>query len=179
MGDYDPQTKLLTVHQKKDRNAPAIRHVPMTPMAVEAYEALSSGKEKGEPLMLNYHQDVMSDTRYWFDNMVKEAGIDDYHWHDNRHTACSRWVMTGVPLAAVAKYAGHSTIQMTMRYTHLIPDMNTQASEKMMSIYRSKDQAAQTTTDGTKAVQNTQVRRATKRATATHEESRTSGKLLI
>ena len=172
VGDYDPQTKLLTVHQKKDRNAPAIRHVPMTPMAVEAYEALSSGKEKGEPLMLNYHQDVMSDTRYWFDNIVKEAGIDDYHWHDNRHTACSRWVMTGVPLAAVAKYAGHSTIQMTMRYTHLIPDMNTQASEKMMSIYRSKDQAAQTTTDGTKAVQNTQVRRATKRATATHEESR-------
>ena len=169
VGDYDPQTKLLTVHQKKDRNAPAIRHVPMTSMAIEAYEALSAGKEKGESLMLNYHQDVMSDTRYWFDSIVEEARIDDYHWHDNRHTACSRWVMTGVPLAAVAKYAGHSTIQMTMRYTHLIPDMNIQASEKMMSIYRSADQAAQTTADERKAPTNIQVRRATKRATGTEE----------
>lgn len=136
----------------------------MTSMAIEAYEALSARKEKGESLMLNYHQDVMSDTRYWFDSIVEEAGIDDYHWHDNRHTACSRWVMTGVPLAAVAKYAGYSTIQMTMRYTHLIPDMNIQASEKMMSIYRSADQAAQATAGERKAATNIQVRKATKRA---------------
>ena len=170
VGDYDPQTKLLTVHQKKDRNAPAIRHVPMTPMAIEAYQALSAGKEKGQPLMLNYHQDVMSDTRYWFDSMVQEAGIDDYHWHDNRHTACSRWVMTGVPLAAVAKYAGHSTIQMTMRYTHLIPDMHDQASEKMMSIYRSAGRATPATTGQTKVALNTQVQRATKRATGTQDK---------
>ena len=78
---------------------------------------------------------ALSDTRHWLDPRLKEAGIENYLWHDNRHTACSRWVMTGVPLAAVAQYAGHKTVAMTMRYSHLIPDLNTQASEKMMSIY--------------------------------------------
>ena len=53
--------------------------------------------------------------------MLAGAGIGDDTWHDNRHTACSRWVMGGLPLAAVANYVGHSTIQMTMRYAHLMP----------------------------------------------------------
>lgn len=51
--------------------------------------------------------------------------------HDNRHTACSRWIMVGVPAIAVAKYVGHATIQMTMRYARLMPDANRQAAEKM------------------------------------------------
>jgi acyl-CoA synthetase (NDP forming) len=77
--------------------------------------------------------------------------------------------MTGVPLAAVAKYAGHSTIQMTMRYTHLIPNMHDQASEKMMSIYRSPEQAARVIAGERKVSRNTQVQRATQRATGTRE----------
>ena len=56
--------------------------------------------------------------------MLAGAGIGDDTWHDNCHTACSRWVKGGVPLAAVAKYVGHSTIQMTMRYAHLMPRAN-------------------------------------------------------
>jgi integrase len=135
VGDSNPHTKMLTVHQTKDRNAPAVRYVPMTPIAIQAYETLAVGKKVGDSLITNRHGDALSDTRRWFDPMLKEAGIEDYLWHDNRHTACSRWVMTGVPLAAVAQHARHKTIAMTMRYSHLIPDLNTQASEKMMSIY--------------------------------------------
>lgn len=37
--------------------------------------------------------------------------------------------MGGVPLAAVAEYAGHSTIQMTMRYSHLMPGANQVAND--------------------------------------------------
>jgi integrase len=77
----------------------------------------------------------MTDVRYWFKPRLKEAGIDDYHWHDNRRTACSRWVMGGVPLAAVAKYVGHSTIQMTMRYSHLVPKVNQLEVDAMDAFY--------------------------------------------
>ena len=38
-------------------------------------------------------------------------------------------VMRGVPLKAVQELLGHSTIQMTMRYSHLSPDVRRSAVE--------------------------------------------------
>ena len=43
--------------------------------------------------------------------------------------------MGGVPLAAVAKYVGHSTIAMTMRYSHLMPGANEVATNVMDAFY--------------------------------------------
>ena len=70
-----------------------------------------------------------------FKPALKEAGIGDYHWHDNRPTARSRCVMEGVPLGAVAQYIRHSTMQMTMRYSHLVPKVNQAAVDAMDAFY--------------------------------------------
>jgi len=67
---------------------------------------------------------------------VHLRGIVDFTPHDLRHSAASRWVMAGVPLAAVAGFLGHSNIQMTMRYSHLQPGNNDRAVEAMMSYYK-------------------------------------------
>ena len=46
----------------------------MTPMAVEAYETLVLRKGEGHsPNVELSPKTLMSDTRYWFDNMVKEG----------------------------------------------------------------------------------------------------------
>lgn len=135
VGDYDPEAKVLAVKQTKNRRGASVRYVPMTPIAVAAYEALCGGKQYGDPLCTNTLGEEMSATRYWFDECLEKAGIEDYSWHCNRHTAISRWVMAGVPIAAVAKYAGHSNIQMTLRYSHLQPDQSRLAIERMMSYY--------------------------------------------
>jgi len=78
---------------------------------------------------------------------IEEAGIANYVWHDNRHTAFSRWIMGGVSLVAVAKHVGHSTIRMTMRYSHLVPKVNQAASDAMDSFYTSAVGTADTRTD--------------------------------
>jgi integrase len=57
-------------------------------------------------------------------------------FHDLRHSAASRWVMSGVPLAAVAMYLGHSGASMVMRYVHLVPEVNDLAIAGMMSYYK-------------------------------------------
>ena len=46
--------------------------------------------------------------------------------------------MAGVPLAAVAEFAGHRSITMTMRYARLQPMNNSQAVNAMMSFYKSE-----------------------------------------
>jgi integrase len=44
-----------------------------------------------------------------------------------RHTFASHLVMRGVPLKAVQEILGHATIEMTMRYAHLSPDIGRDA----------------------------------------------------
>lgn len=52
---------------------------------------------------------------------VRAAGIPEKgsYCHILRHTFASHAVMDGVPLTTVSKWLGHTTINMTMRYSHL------------------------------------------------------------
>ena len=55
-------------------------------------------------------------------NALKRAGLRHIGWHALRHTFASQLVMRGAPVKAVQELLGHSTIEMTMRYSHLSPD---------------------------------------------------------
>ena len=53
----------------------------------------------------------------------KKAGLRKISWHVLRHTFASHLVMKGVPLKAVQELMGHATIEMTLRYSHLSPEV--------------------------------------------------------
>jgi integrase len=57
-----------------------------------------------------------------------EGGIEPVGWHDLRHTFASHLTMRGQPLEAVQELFGHATIEMTMRYAHLSPDVKQDAA---------------------------------------------------
>ncbi|WP_291511472.1 tyrosine-type recombinase/integrase [Acidithiobacillus sp.] len=54
-----------------------------------------------------------------FFKAVKVAGLDDFHFHDLRHEATSRFFERGLNAAIVQGITGHKTAQMLARYTHL------------------------------------------------------------
>jgi len=54
----------------------------------------------------------------WLTAMEK-ADIDDFRFHDLRHSAASYLAMNGASLAEIAEVLGHKTLQMVKRYAHL------------------------------------------------------------
>lgn len=53
--------------------------------------------------------------------VVERAGIEDFCFHDLRHTFASWLVSEGVELIKVRDLLGHGSIRMTERYAHLAP----------------------------------------------------------
>ncbi len=51
---------------------------------------------------------------------VKRAGLEDFKFHDLRHTAASFYAQSGAGLHQIAEILGHSSFHVTKRYTHLL-----------------------------------------------------------
>lgn len=66
--------------------------------------------------------DRIRDIKRSFATARRRAGIEDFRFHDLRHTSAAWLVSTGVPLSAVRDLLGHSTVKVTERYAHLAPE---------------------------------------------------------
>ncbi|MGF7164266.1 integrase [Pantoea sp. AN62] len=53
---------------------------------------------------------------------LKRAGIEDFRFHDLRHTWASWLIQSGVPLSALQEMGGWESIEMVRRYAHLAPN---------------------------------------------------------
>lgn len=61
--------------------------------------------------------------------LAKEAGVKPIRFHDLRHSFASNFVMRGGQIYKLQRLLGHSSIQMTERYSHLSPDHLQDATE--------------------------------------------------
>jgi len=55
--------------------------------------------------------------------------INNFRFHDLRHTCASYLVQAGVELLKVAAHLGHKNIQSTLRYAHLSPKVTEETGE--------------------------------------------------
>lgn len=109
------------------------RHVPLNK---EAIFLLSKWRKqsKGELVFTNPHTDAKFDNIYTsWTNLLRAAEIQDFRFHDLRHTFASNLVMAGVDLYTVKELMGHSTVQMTESYAHLAPEHKANAVERLVT----------------------------------------------
>lgn len=68
--------------------------------------------------------------RVWGE-VVEAAGIEDFRFHDLRHTAASYLAMSGASLVELAAFLGHKTLQMVKRYSHLTESHSAEVARRM------------------------------------------------
>ncbi len=68
-----------------------------------------------------------TDIRKPFARSLKRAGIENFRFHDLRHTFASQLAMAGVDLNTIRELMGHKSTRMTIRYAHLSANHKTHA----------------------------------------------------
>lgn len=71
--------------------------------------------------------------------VCEAAGIEDFHFHDLRHTYCSNLLLSGSDLKDVKDMIGHADLSMTYRYSHLVISRNLQRQEKLAEFYTKQE----------------------------------------
>lgn len=66
-----------------------------------------------------------------FVKACKSAGLDNFHFHDLRHSCASYLAMNGATLAEIAAVLGHKTLSMVQRYSHLTKAHTSSVVERM------------------------------------------------
>jgi site-specific recombinase XerD len=111
------------------------RVIRLNSVAVSVLNSLLPEKHRGnDPVFPSARTDVsLQGSRGWFPTAVIESGIEHATWHCLRHTFASRLVMAGVDLRTVAELLGHRTLQMVLRYSHLAPEHQIDAVERLVT----------------------------------------------
>ncbi len=66
---------------------------------------------------------------------LRRAGIENFRFHDLRHTWASWLVQEGVPLSALQEMGGWESIEMVRRYAHLAPSHLTEHAQKIDALF--------------------------------------------
>ena len=125
-GDIDLKAKRLTVRAGYAKSGQA-RHVPLNSEALAVLKAWAKQHEGEGPLFA-----VKTLQKSWA-GLIEDAQLEDFHFHDLRHTFASKLVMAGVDLNTVRELMGHADISMTLRYAHLAPEHKAAAVELLVN----------------------------------------------
>jgi integrase len=154
------------IHLPQTRNGDP-RTIPLNTVALGALKQLrGAGRPAGNaPVFPSVRGgEALQGSRGWFPTALEEAGVEGYTWHCNRHALASRLVMAGVDLRSVAELPGHRTLQMVMRYSHLAPEHQASAVERLVSRRNGRDTRSDTGANRRKPAKRSDAVKRTKEA---------------
>lgn len=108
----DLTNKLIYVYRSKSGTP---RHVPLTNEVINVLTEIPKVNE------FVFQERIRGHYRTDWAKALEVSSIADLHFHDLRHDFASHMVALGKDLYTIASILGHSSLQMTKRYSHLSP----------------------------------------------------------
>ncbi len=113
--DLRRERLLLQVTKTDER-----RSVPLAGRAFTELQQLAKVRRIDTPLCFPRHDGrAPIDLRYAWTQALQQADIQNFRFHDLRHSCASYLAMNGASLVEIAEVLGHKTLQMVKRYAHL------------------------------------------------------------
>lgn len=112
------------------------------PLNKDAIEVLLRQVGKHPERVFTYKGKLITNanTRAWRE-ALKRAGIEDFRWHDLRHTWATWHRRAGTPTHELQRLGGWRTASMVERYAHLAPDHLAESAARLGSVVAGYDLA--------------------------------------
>ena len=79
------------------------------------------------------------DLKRSFKTSLQQAEIEDFTFHDLRHTFASYFLMSGGDIKTLQEFLGHKSLRMTQRYSHLSQSHKVKAITRMDTYMDTKE----------------------------------------
>lgn len=123
-------TRIVTVTGRTAKSRKT-RHIPLND---EVYTVLTTWRRQrpdDELVFPGAQGQAMKQINTSWRHLMRDAKIENFHFHDTRHHFASMLVMKGEDLNTVRELLGHSDIKTTLRYAHLAPSKLAAAVAKL------------------------------------------------
>lgn len=125
------------VHPDQSKTKKAIP----VPLNREAMKILIAERGKHPKYVFTYKgEPVTRCNNHAWRKALKRAGIEDFRWHDLRHTWASWHVQSGTTLQELQILGGWSSFSMVLRYAHLSSEHLLNAAERICDTNRTHGQ---------------------------------------
>lgn len=127
--DVDLMRGMITLHETKNGER---RSLPVRGFALKLLQQHAENRPThSEYVFPSTIKDQPIDIRTAWENAMETAKLEDFRFHDLRHSAASYLAMNGASIAEIAEVLGHKTLQMVKRYSHLSESHTASVVEKM------------------------------------------------
>ena len=137
----DINYKTKTIYFKKTKNGNA-RHIYINDIILETLQELEKNKKSDLVISTSKGGNILRMPAHFLtalesiipDNKKKDAK-SKITAHSLRHTHASWLAMEGLDILQIKEQLGHKTLEMTLRYSHLIPNKRFEATQKLTSFF--------------------------------------------
>ena len=130
--------KVAWIHPDQAKARKAIP-VPLNAEAVNMIRA-QLGRHRTHVFSYQGNPITQVSTKAWY-AALERAGIEDFRWHDLRHTWASWHVQQGTPLHALQELGGWESTEMVRRYAHFSSEHLAPYADRLVALRNESERA--------------------------------------